>query len=246
VHQVAVGVVKGLYRYPVKSMGGQDLATAQLGWHGIEGDRRYAFLREDQKGGFPWLSASQLPSLLLYRPVGDPSPGASGPTHVTTPTGATLELDGEALRDELSGAFGARLRLMRLDRGIFYDAALSLISTATIESIAAAAGRGLDIRRFRPNILVEAAAGAPFPEEAWLGGRLRFGDGADAPVMGPTRRDVRCAMVGLDPDTAVAAPEVLKATVRINETCAGVYGSTLRTGLVAVGAPVYLLGDAAF
>jgi uncharacterized protein YcbX len=244
VHQVAVGLVKGLYRYPVKSMGGQELATAQLGWHGIEGDRRYAFLREDQKGGFPWLNASRLPSLLLYRPLG--APGRDGdPTHVTTPGGATLELDGEALREELSGAFGASVRLMRLDHGIFDDAALSLISTATIETIAAAAGRGLDIRRFRPNILVEAATDGPFPEEAWTGMRLRFGDGADAPVMSVTRRDVRCTMVGLDPDTAVSAPEVLKATVRINETCAGVYGSTLRTGPVAVGASVYLLGDGA-
>jgi MOSC domain-containing protein len=245
VHQVAVGTVQGVYRYPVKSMAGQSLAAAQLGWHGIEGDRRYAFLREDQKGGLPWLTAGRLPSLVLYRPHAAEPRSAGDATHVTTPTGAILELEGEALREELSRAFGASVRLMRLDHGMFDEAPLSLISTASIATIAAGAGRGLDVRRFRPNILMEAASGQPFPEEAWLGGRLRFGDGEDAPVMSVTRRDVRCTMVGLDPDTAVAAPEVLKATVRINETCAGVYGSTLRTGPVAVGAPVYLLGEGA-
>ena len=59
--------------------------------------------------------------------------------------------------------------------------------------------------------------------------------------MSVSRRDVRCAMVGLDPDTADAAPEILKATVRINETCAGVYGETLRAGPIAVRDRVYLL-----
>jgi len=108
----AVGTVTDLFRYPVKSMGGERLARAGLGWHGIDGDRRFAILREDQKGGFPWLTAGRLPSLILYQPHA--AGGEAGePTHVTTPTGATLELDGEPLRAELSAAWGSSVRLMR-------------------------------------------------------------------------------------------------------------------------------------
>ena len=156
---VVVGTVKGLYRYPVKSMAGERLDAGVLGWQGMAGDRRCAFLREDHQGGFPWLSAGRLPSLVLYRPHAASGADSDDATHVTTPSGAVLELDGEPLRDELSRAFGSPVRLMRLDHGMFDEAPLSLITTASIETIAAAAGRDLDVRRFRPNILMEAASG---------------------------------------------------------------------------------------
>jgi uncharacterized protein YcbX len=239
---VVVGRIQGLYRYPVKSMAGERLESGLLGWHGLAGDRRCAFLREDYKGGFPWLSAGRLPALVLYRPHAEG--GAEEATHVTTPRGAILELEGEPLRGELSTAFGSPVRLMRLDHGMFDEAPVSVITTATIRTIEAAAGRSLDVRRFRPNILLDVASDAPFPEDAWIGGRLCFGDGADAPAMSVTQRDVRCTMMGLDPDTAASDPGVLKATVRIHETCAGVYGTTLRAGPIAVGDRVYLVSDA--
>lgn len=238
---VVVGTVKGLYRYPVKSMAGERLDGGVLGWQGLAGDRRCAFLREDYKGGFPWLSAGRMLSLVLYRPHAEG--GAEDATHVATPQGAILELEGEPLRDELSSAFGSPVRLMRLDHGMFDEAPLSVITTATIRTIEAAAGRSLDVRRFRPNILLDVASDRPFPEDAWIGGRLRFGDGADAPMMSVTRHDVRCTMIGLDPDTAASDPGVLKAAVRANETCAGVYGSTLRAGPIAVGDRVHLVAD---
>lgn len=49
--------MEALFRYPVKSMGGERIEVANLGWHGIDGDRRLAFRRMDDRGGFPWLSA---------------------------------------------------------------------------------------------------------------------------------------------------------------------------------------------
>jgi uncharacterized protein YcbX len=234
-----VGVVTGLFRYPVKSMAGERLQEAIVGWHGLEGDRRYAFRREDAPGGFPWLSAGRLASLVLYRPqVRD---GVDGAMTVATPAGATLELDGEALADELSAAFGSRVSLMRLDHGTFDDAKLSLITESTIGSLARECGRELDTRRFRPNVVVRTTAAGAFPEEGWVGARLRFGAEDAGPVMGVTQRDVRCAMIGLDPDTGAADPAILKTTVRVSDTCAGVYGAPLRTGRVRIGDPVFLL-----
>lgn len=69
-----------------------------------------------------------------------------------------------------------------------------------------------------------------------MGGRcVSFGDGDDVPAVAVTMRDVRCSMVNLDPDSARAAPEVLKAVVGANENNAGIYGTVIRSGRLAVG-----------
>ena len=62
------GVISGLYRYPVKSMRGESLTEAHLSWHGLDGDRRYAFVRQGANSGFPWFTGRELPQLLLYTP----------------------------------------------------------------------------------------------------------------------------------------------------------------------------------
>ena len=65
---IKVGEVEALFRYPVKSMRGEPLEVADLGWHGLDGDRRLAFRRADDRGGFPWLTAGKLPELILFSP----------------------------------------------------------------------------------------------------------------------------------------------------------------------------------
>src|SRR5215475_13613858 len=98
-----VGRVREIVRYPVKSMAGIATESAVLGWHGLAGDRRFAFRRSGDDSGFPWLSASRLPDLLLYHPVGhDERTGEPLPTHVRTPTGACLELRSAALTAEIA------------------------------------------------------------------------------------------------------------------------------------------------
>src|SRR5258708_14526965 len=66
---IKVGEVEALFRYPVKSMSGELLEVAEMGWHGLDGDRRLAFRRVDDRGGFPWLTASKLPELILFAPL---------------------------------------------------------------------------------------------------------------------------------------------------------------------------------
>jgi uncharacterized protein YcbX len=92
-----------------------------------------------------------------------------------------------------------------------------------------------DVRRFRPNVLVRLLRPGPFQEDKWLGGVLCFGEADDAPVIVATMHDVRCAMVNLDPDSANSAPEMMKAVVRTNQNNAGIYGTVVRTGRLAVG-----------
>lgn len=67
-----------------------------------------------------------------------------------------------------------------------------------------------------------------------------LGDGSDAPAVTVTMRDVRCAMVNVDPDDGSADPNMRKAAVRANQNHAGIYGTVTRVGRVAVGQTVAL------
>jgi uncharacterized protein YcbX len=236
-----IGHVEALFRYPVKSMGGERLEVAELGWHGLDGDRRLAFRRMNDRGGFPWLTAGKLPDLLLFAPLRrEDSAQGDLPTHVRTPDGDELPVFGEDLAEEVGRRYGAPVQMMRLDHGIFDEASISLIASDTVREIGRLAERSPDVRRFRPNVVVRLLRSAPFQEDEWVGGVLSFGEGDDAPAVTVTMRDIRCSMVNLDPDSASPAPEVLKAVVRANRNNAGIYGAVARTGRLAVGQPVIL------
>jgi uncharacterized protein YcbX len=241
-----IGHIRELVRYPVKSMAGTTTESAFLGWHGLAGDRRFAFRRLGERNGFPWLIASRLPELLLYHPFGlDESAGEPLPTHVRTPAGAHAELRSAALESELAERYGGRVELMQLRNGIFDDAFVSVISRSTIAAIGREAGVELDPRRFRANILLETQEQEPFAEDGWVGGRLVFGESEPRPAVSVTAHDVRCMMINLDPDTAKQDGRVLKAVVRLNANNAGVYGTVVQTGTLRVGQPVSLVLDAA-
>ena len=232
--------VVGCYRYLVKSMAAQPLAEAQVGWHGIEYDRRYAFRRVDATGGFPWLTATRFPALIRYRPEcdADADPSVPGDVRVTTPDGETFVLDDPALARRISTAYGHEVELMQLDRGTFDEASLSLISTRTIAAIAHDTGSGLDARRFRPNLVVEVHGDVHPSEDGWLGERLAIGT-AGGPAIVITQRDARCSMINLDPETGASDPHVLKSVVQQRENFAGVYGVVVRPGGLRIGAAVH-------
>src|SRR5882724_5338537 len=144
---IEIGHVEAIFRYPVKSMGGERLEAAELGWHGLEGDRRLAFRRIDDRSDFPWLSASQLPELLLFAPHRGED-GAQGdlPTHVRTPDGEEVTVFGEDLAMEVGRRLGAPVQMMQLKHGIFDEASISVIALDTMSEIGRLAGRGLDVR----------------------------------------------------------------------------------------------------
>ena len=236
-----IGQVEAIFRYPVKSMRGERLDVANLGWHGLDGDRRMAFRRIDDRSGFPWLTATKLPELLLFAPQrGEDGAREELPTHVRTPDGKELPVFGEELATEIGRRYGAPVQMMQLRHGIFDDACISVIASDTVREIERLAGRSTDVRRFRPNIVVRLLRPVPFQEDEWLGGVLSFGEGDDAPAITVTMRDVRCSMVNFDPDSATAAPEVMKAVVRANQNNAGIYGAVTRIGRLTLGQNIVL------
>ena len=233
---IRIGHVHELVRYPVKSMAGVATKSAFLGWHGLEGDRRFAFRRLNDKSGFPWLTASRLPELLLYQPN-----GLEEPTHVRTPEGLDLPIGSAELQNDVAEKFGSPLELMKLKHGIFDEASVSVINLATIAAIGREAGQDLDTRRFRANIVIASESTEPFLEDGWIGGRLVFGSNDAGAMINITMPDPRCVMINLDPDTAKQDPRVMKAAVRLNENNAGAYANVARTGQISVGQPVSLL-----
>lgn len=242
---IPLGHVRELVRYPVKSMAGVATESAFLGWHGLDGDRRFGFRRLGDESGFPWLTASRMPELLLYHPFGrDESSGEPLPTHVRTPAGAQVELRSEALRSEVAERSGLGLELMKMKHGIFDDASVSVISLATMAGIGREVGVDLDRRRFRANIVLETGNVEPFLEDGWVGGTLVFGEREPRPAVSVTARDLRCVMVNIDPDTGKQDARVMKTVVRLNKNNAGVYGTVVRTGTIRAGDPVSLVLDA--
>src|SRR3982074_2916864 len=154
---IEIGQIEAIFRYPVKSMRGEPLDAATLGGHGLNGDRRLAFRRLDERGGFPWLIASKLPDLILFTPQRrEDGMGEALPTHVRTPEGEEMPLFGEALAAEVGRRYGAPVQMTHLKHGIFDEASISVITSDTVREIGRLAGRSADVRRFRPNIVVRS------------------------------------------------------------------------------------------
>ena len=240
---IHLGHVHGIARYPIKSMAGVPTESAFLGWHGLRGDRRFAFRRLNDNSNFPWLTAGRLPELLLYEPLGlDENAEEPTPTHVRTPEGVTLALGSAELQQSVAEKFGSAVELMNLKHGIFDEASVSVIHQRTVSEIAREAGHDPDSRRFRPNIVIAGEAPEPFLEDGWIGGRLVFGSN-EGPMVSLTLRDLRCVMINLDPDTAEKDSRVMKTAVRLNDNNAGAYGTVARTGQISVGQSVSLIVD---
>ena len=249
-----VGRIDSLWRYPVKSMRGEPLAEAFIGFPGIYGDRLYAVRSAAQPAGFPFLTGREQAQLLLYRPRFRHADKAARPANlaaaeamapgvtplyadpadlavdVETPSGEVLAVDDPALLDRLGEA--ASLALLRSERALTDCRPVSLFSLQTARQLAAEVGVPVDERRFRANIYADLAGTSGFAEDGFVGRRLRLGAKAVVAIL---ERDPRCKMITLDPDTASASPEILRRVARFREGKAGVYGAVLVEGMVRPG-----------
>jgi uncharacterized protein YcbX len=216
-------------------MAAEELTAVDVSWHGLAGDRRWAFIRNGVvQSGFPWLTIRERKDMSHYRPsFVEPARPDKSPTVVRTTSGDLFDVMDPALGAELcpDGA-----RVIKQDRGIFDTFPLSLITTQTVVRLGEVVGAELDVQRFRPNILVEAADEAPFAEDDWVGCILRIG----GMRMRVDKRDGRCVVITIDPMTTEQNPAILRAVAQDRQGCLGVYGSTVEPGRVAVNDPVLI------
>jgi uncharacterized protein len=229
---VVAGRVSALFRYPVKSMAAEPVDAIDVGWHGLVGDRRWAFVQGGlERSSFPWLTIRERPEMWHYTPsFADPDKPDTSRTVVRTPSGRELDVVDPELASELG--FGARV--IKQNRGVFDAMPLSLLSTQSIGELERIIGTSLVPWRFRPNLLVEAAGDGAFPEDEWIGSELRIGE----MIMRVDQRDERCVIINVDPATGARDASVLKTVGRERRACLGVYGSVVAPGRVAVGDPV--------
>jgi uncharacterized protein YcbX len=258
------GKVQSLWRYPVKSMRGEELDTAFLGFAGVYGDRVLAFTRSGGPDAFPWLTGRDQAAMLLYSPRFRHADAAKAPTNLTeaeeigpgltplyadpaelaveveTPSGEVLAVDDpdlvDLLREDLDGE--QTLSLRRSDRSMTDCRPVSLFSVQTGRQLGQEMGIDLDLRRFRANIYLDLESSPGFTEDEFVGRKLSIGSKAVVSIL---ERDPRCKMICLDPDTAEQNPEVMKRVARGHDNKCGVYGAVLVEGMVRQGDPVRLL-----
>lgn len=235
-----VGMVRALYRYPVKSMRGEAIRSVRVGIDGFDGDRRAAFVSVGTPAFL--LTARQLPTLLRYAPsFQTPDRPNFEAIQVKTPDGRKLALSSDELRAELIKLAGVNVQLMDEKHGIFDEMPISLISQQTVYVFGNLLAKAIDPRRFRPNILIETYHPAPFQEEQWIGHTLRFGDRSDSVWIGAEGRDERCMIVNLDPETGEQETQILRTIARSHQTQAGIYCTPTQPGSIRVGDTVYLI-----
>ena len=246
------GTIRELWRYPVKSLAGERLEAADLGPLGIEGDRRWAVC--DRATGQA-LTAKRVPELLL----GAARTDADGIAVVLTLPDGTEHVAGASGTDAAVSAWLAREVEVRAASpeqgstyafpedhfddtspiteiatlpGAFFDATpLHLLTTAALAALATAHPDGAwDVRRFRPNVVVESD-GDGFIEEAWLGSPLQLGT-ASALAVAPCPR---CSMTTRAPPGLERDVDVLRTINAANSGSAGIYAVITEPGQVKVG-----------
>lgn len=259
-----VGRVESLWRYPVKSMRGEELQEAYVGFPGIYGDRLYAFHSSAAPKGFPYLTGREQGQMILYRPgyrypeqmtrpgnLAEAEALAPGLTpvypegeglmvDVETPSGERLAIDDPRLTGKLREGIRERheLTLLRSDRAMTDCRPVSLFATQTARQLGEEIGVDLDKRRFRANIFADLGPGGGFGEEEFIGRRLRIGTKTEISIL---ERDPRCKMITLDPETGQANPEVMRQLAHSHNGCAGVYGAVLVEGSVRHGDEITVL-----
>lgn len=221
-------VVSRLWRYPVKSMLGEQCPHLDLDRRGVIGDRLYAV--RDSGGrlgsGKTTLRFRQVDGLFTFR-----AEYKGEVPEIIFPDGRRMQCDDARVHEALSAVLGMPLTLAREDSVSHLDAGpLHLITTASLAWLKAALpDASVDERRFRPNLVVDAPGEAQV-ERGWLGKTLCVGPAVRLRVI---RTTGRCRMVTLAQGDVPADPRILARINRDADLQFGVYAEVIAPGRIA-------------
>jgi uncharacterized protein YcbX len=257
-----LGTLETIYRYPVKSMAGEELERAFVGYSGMMGDRVYAFVRADGPKGFPWHTGREQEDLVLFRPRFRQVEAASVPADieasfgfapgvnplfppdsafevdVTTPDGRVVPLQSAELATEMERRNGNVVSLRFSERSLYDCRPISIFGNATVRGLGDELGMPIDRRRFRANFYVDWADDRPYRENDLLGQTLEVGERLRIAIV---ERDPRCKMITIDPETAKTEPQILRHVNAAHGGTAGVYAAVLLEGVVRKGDAICLV-----
>jgi MOSC domain-containing protein len=272
--QAILGSIVSLWRYPVKSMLGEELNSGEVTKRGLLGDRVYALVDSSDgkvataKNPRKWPHLFDCRAALTDIPVtGSKTPAV----RITLPDGDIVESEQPDVNQILSRILNRVVKLaalpdvqtatataeeywpdiegldhrdtvtdFALPEGTFFDCALlHLLTTATLDCLRERYRQGrFEVRRFRPNIVVETARGEKdFVENAWIGRTLALGDSVRLSVTGPC---ARCVMTTLPQADLPKDAGILRSAAQHNRANVGVYASILQGGKIRRGEPVRL------
>lgn len=232
----SAGLVADLWRFPVKSFGGERVREIFVGPYGFHGDRRFAAIGGD--GAV--LTARRKTGMLGFR-ARFPDPDRIDQPLVTGPDGLERPVDDPDLADALGTVVGQSAQMAASGIGVFDAAPIHIVTDRSLRQMDEWVGEELDVARFRPNIVIELADGfGPFCEADWVGARIEIGQ-ALVEVVSPTER---CVITTVDPDTLDRDRAVLARLATERQNLFGVYGRVLRPGWTRIGDPVLLSGTA--
>jgi uncharacterized protein len=279
-----LGSVVSLWRYPVKSMMGEELNAAEITERGLLGDRAYALLDSSDGKVASAKNPRKWSQLFDFRAafVDPPRPGAKvPPVRVTLPDGAVVTSEQGNFNQILSRALNREVTLEATERrhrevvestfpnpwtpkaeeywpdmegldyrdtvtdfnlpeGTFFDCAvLHLLTTATVDRLRELYPPGrFEVRRFRPNIVMDTASGVKdFVENAWIDRTLAIGNAVRLSVTGPCPR---CVMTTLPQGDLAKDPGILRTAAQHNHANVGLYASVVRGGTVRRGDAIRL------
>jgi uncharacterized protein YcbX len=267
-----IGAVTSLWRYPVKSMMGEELNATEITERGLLGDRAYALVDSSDGKVATAKNPRKWPRLFDFRATFiEPARSAAkiSPVRIVLPDGMTVTTDQSELNQILSKALNRAVTLgtsqpgdvtaeeywpdmegldhrdtvtdFALPAGTFFDcAAIHLLTTATLERLREFYPQGrFEVRRFRPNIVVQLTSGEKgFAENAWIGQTLAIGDGVRLNITGPCGR---CVMTTLAQGDLPRDPGILRTAAQHNQVNVGVYAAVVRDGTIRRGDAVRLI-----
>ena len=235
-----IGTLVGLNRFPVKSMRSETLERAEVTWNGLHGDRQYAFVNSANRSRFPWLTGRDLFPLVLHTARYEaPEAPRTSPVRVVAPDGWEGPLDDPELTARLSRAAGEEVHLIQMSRGTFDLMPLSVVTEGTDAAIAQAHGSSVGLGRFRINLVIRTEDPS-MRETDWFGSTLVIGEGPGAVRLRTDAPVLRCAMVTIDPSTAVQDVSVLRTVAQDFANCVGAYCTPETIGTIELGAPIWL------
>ncbi len=263
---IPLGSIAALWRYPVKSMRGEELDVAEVTERGLLGDRAYAMIDVETgqvvsaKNPRKWSNLFEFRSNLLESPS---DRDAIPPARIALPDGTTVRTDDPGVEERLSALVGRAVRLasspppssriegywpdfdfiespdttfhVELPAGTFFDGSLlHFITTATLARLSTVSPQSaFDVRRFRPNMIIEVPDNtAGFIEDGWVGRTIAIGDEVRLMITHPCPR---CVMTTLPQDELPKDPNVLRTAVQQNRGNVGVNAAVLHGGRVRRG-----------
>jgi len=235
---ISVGTIAALWRFPVKSMLGEQLTQAPVDVRGILGDRLYAVRDTDGKlgSGKNTRRFRRMDGLLDFRARYAPD---LTPV-ITLPDGTEVRGDDEHVHWAIANSLG-RPDVMLAKEDIishFDELPLHIVTSASVRWLADLVPHTeIDERRLRPNLVITVPETVGRPEDRWVGRELRIGSHL---VLDVAQRAQRCVMVNLAQDELPESNEILSAVSEGNNMNLGVHARVLAPGRIHVGDEVFL------